>query len=172
VSSLVEKRTFYGIIVLLVALLLIVSTLTAFYYLQFNQASSENQTYVQQLKAFDVKYVSDIVIDYGNGTHMWFNTTKVVQPGWNLYTATLAITNGNVNATCCEYGSHFVSGIGGVQNTKTEYWWLWTYDASNATAPWQIAQVGPDEITMSNNSIYAWTFCGTTAAYNPTCTPL
>jgi hypothetical protein len=117
-----QARTLYGIIVVLVAVVLIVSTLTAYYYLQYSQASSENQTYVLQLKSLNVKYVSALDINYENGTHAWVNTTNLVRPGWNLYTATLAVTNGNVNATCCAYGSHFVTGIGGMQNNSTTYW--------------------------------------------------
>jgi hypothetical protein len=115
-----------------------------------------------------VKYVSDILIDYENGSKTWSNNTRI-QPGWNLYTITLLVTNGNVNATCCEFGSHFVVGINGVENTKTTYWWLWTY---NSTALWQTALLGPDEITVqANNTIFGWTFCGSNAQGNPTCSP-
>jgi hypothetical protein len=162
-----QSRTLYGIIAILIGIIVIVSGLAASYYFQYNQAESQNKTYVSQLHKLNVKYVSKVTIDYGNGTVQWFNDTNV-QPGWNLYTLTLLVTNGNVNATCCEFGSHFVQGIGGVQNTNTKDWFLWTF---NSTALWQTAPVGPDEITVENNTVFAWTYCGFDSNYNPSCTP-
>ncbi len=164
-----QTRTLYGIFALFVAVIIIVSSAAAFFYYQYNQEVSIDQTYVQQLKRLNVKYLSNILIDYDNGTLHWYNNTQV-QPGWNLYVATLAITNGNVNATL--YGpplnEHFVTGINGVQNTQSKFWFLWTW---NSTALWQIANVGADLLPTYNESIYAWTFCGSTSAGNPTCTP-
>ncbi len=151
----------------LVAVIVIVSGIAALYYFQYNQVESMNRSYVTELNKLNVKYVTNVLIDYGNGSKNWYNATRI-QPGWNLYTVALLVTNGNVNATCCEFGSHFVEGINGVQSTKTTYWWLWTY---NSTALWQTAQVGPDEITVQNNTVFGWTFCGSNAQGNPTCTP-
>jgi hypothetical protein len=157
----------YGLVSVFIAIIVIVSGVAAYYYYQFNQSQSANHGYVAELRQLDVSYFTDIVIDYGNGTYHWYNDTKV-QPGWNLYTVTLLATNGNVNATCCEYGSHFVTGIGGVQNSNSKYWFVWNY---SSTASWQTAPVGPDEITITNNSAFAWTYCGVDTSYNPTCTP-
>ncbi|MDH2900766.1 MAG: hypothetical protein PXY39_07315 [archaeon] len=162
-----QTKTLYGIITVLIAVVIIVSGFATLYYYEYSQAQSANQIYVSQLKQLNVKYVSNIVIDYGNGTKNWYNNTKV-EPGWNLYTVTLVITNGNVNATCCEFNSHFVTGINGVENTLSTYWWIWTY---NSTASWQTAQVGVDQLKVYNSSIYAWTFCGSNAAGNPNCSP-
>jgi hypothetical protein len=159
------------VIVVLVALLVIVSGVAGLYYYQYTQASSLNSTYVQKLKSLNVEYTTDVLIGYGNGTWKWYNDTYV-PPGSNFYAATVIATNGNVNSTCCEYGSHLVTGIGGVQSTSTTYWWIWIYTPTNTTSPWQTAPVGPDELAISNDSsIFAWTFCGSTAAGNPTCTP-
>lgn len=162
-----KQNTFYGIISVLIAIIVIVSGVAAFYYYQNSQTQSQNQRYIAQLKELNVNYLTDVVIDYGNGTHQWYNNTSI-QPGLNLYTVTLLVSNGNVNATCCEYNSHFVTGIGGVQNSNTQFWFLWNY---TSTSSWQISPVGPDEITVQNDSIFAWTYCGLDASYNPTCTP-
>ena len=152
-----QTKTLYGIIALLIAILVVVSGVAALYYYQYSQAETANQTYVQQLKQLNVKYLSNILFDYGNGTQTWYNNTKV-DPGWNLYVTTQLITNGNMNATYYpQYSSHFVTSIYNVANTKTEYWLIWTY---NATASWQMAQVGPDQLQMYNESVYAWTYCG------------
>lgn len=159
-------------LVVLVALLVIVSGIAGLYYYEYSQASYQNSTYVRQLKVLNVDYTTDVVIGYGNGTWTWYNDTRV-PPGSNFYTATVLATNGNVNSTCCEYGSHFVTGIGGVEMTSTVYWWLWIFTPSNTTAPWQEAPVGPDELSILNDStIFAWGLCGSTAAGNPTCTPV
>jgi hypothetical protein len=165
----IQTKTFYGIITVLIAVVIIVSGVATLYYYDYSQAQSANQNYVAQLKQLNVKYISDVVIDYGNGSENWYNGTKV-QPGLNLYTLTLLATNGNVNATCCEFGSHFVEGIGGVQNNPgtNQYWFLWNY---TSTASWQVAQVGPDEIKVTNNSVFAWTYCTANAQFNPTCEP-
>jgi hypothetical protein len=111
---------------------------------------------------------SNILIDFGNGTSDWFNNTSV-EPQWNLYVASLVITHGNLNATYYPaYSEHFVTGIDGVQNSNTKFWFLWTY---NSTSSWQVAQVGPDLLPTYNGSVYAWTYCGEDQNYNPTCTP-
>ncbi|MEM0075242.1 MAG: hypothetical protein QXG05_03975 [Nitrososphaerota archaeon] len=109
---------------------------------------------------------TDIKIEFSNGTYQWYNIT--VQPGWNLYIATLVATNGSLQATWYpEYGEHFVTGILGVQNTNSEYWFLWVYQ----NASWQIAQVGADDLPANNGTVYAWTFCTANAEFMPTCTP-
>lgn len=115
---------------------------------------------------------SNIVIDYGNGTNIWLNSTSI-KPGWNFYVATLVITNGNVNATWYPTFTppeHLVSGIDGVMNnvSTNTYWFSWVYNSSSS---WQVSQVGVDEIPMYNGSSYAWTYCQADANFNPTCTP-
>jgi heme/copper-type cytochrome/quinol oxidase subunit 2 len=170
-SATKQNRGLYMAIVVLIALVIIVSGVAGLFYYEYSQASSQNSAYVQQLKALKVDYTTNIVIGYGNGTWKWYNDTQV-PPGSNLYSATVLATNGNVNSTCCEYGSHLVTGIGGDQMTSSTYWWLWTYAPKNTTSPWQEAPVGPDELTITNNSVvFAWGYCGSSAAGNPTCNP-
>lgn len=111
---------------------------------------------------------ANVLFYFGNGTRRWYNNTQV-QPGWSLYIATVVIMNGNVKAQWYpQYQSHFVTGIGGVSNARSNYWFLWTY---NKTASWQLAQVGADQLNVYNGSVYAWTFCGADASFAPTCRP-
>ncbi len=145
------------VITVLVALLVIVATVAGLYYYQYSQAEAQNSTYVSQLNRLNVKYGSNIFIDYGNGTSHWFNVTNV-QPGTNLYVETEVITGGQVNATYYpEYQSHLVTAINNVGNTNSLYWLLWTY---NRTALWQMAASGPDLLPVTNGSIFAWSYCG------------
>jgi hypothetical protein len=162
----VEKGIFYGVFVVLVATLIAVSSFAAFYYSAYNQEVATNDRNVDEVKHLLSRYGTfvsfNMLIDFGNGTRHWYNGTRF-EPGWNLYTATLAVTNGNVNATCCAFGSHFVTGIYGVQNSapKNRAWLVWTYNRTNS---WREAQVGVDQLNLFNDSAYAWTFC----YYNPT----
>jgi hypothetical protein len=161
----VAKSLFYGVTVVLVAMLVISSAVAIAYYDDYqNQLSISSHQSVELehlISRFGSVLQANMLIDFGNGTRHWFNGTQV-QPGWNLYTLTLAVTNGDVNSTCCEFGSHFVTGIYGVQNqpSKNEGWIVWTY---NATSLWQPAQVGVDQIDVFNDSTFAWTYC----PYNP-----
>jgi hypothetical protein len=163
-----QAGTLYGVIAVLVAIVIITSSVGGLYYEKYASVSSDNSIYLKQLDQLGVKYTPNILINYGNGTSTWYNDTAL-EPGSNLYTATVLITNGNVNATFSkQYQEHLVSGIGGVENTNTEFWWLWTY---NATASWQTAMVGADGLPIMNGVVYAWTFCGISSVGNPTCNP-
>ena len=151
-----QSRSFYGLIAVLVAIIVIVSSIAGLYYYQYSQVASENSTYVSELNQLNVKYLSNLLIDFGNGTRTWYNTTNV-QPGTNLYVETQIIAKGEVNATYYpQYQSHFVTAIFNVGNTNTMYWLLWTY---NKTASWQQAPVGPDELQVTNDSVFAWSLC-------------
>jgi len=115
-------------------------------------------------------YSADILLNFGNGTRLWYNNSQI-QPGWNLFTATVVLTHGSVQAPFYPNlggGEHFVSGIDGVSNSKTTFWFIWTYDK---TSSWKFAQVGADQLPVYNGSIFAWTYCGADSSYNPTCKP-
>lgn len=163
-----NPKILYGVIVVLVAIVIIVSSVGSLYYAKYTQVSSENSIYVSQLHQIGMKYTPNILIDYNNGTYAWYNDTSMV-PGSNLYAATVLIMDGNVNATYnSEYGEHLVTGIGGLESTNAQFWWLWTY---NITASWQPASMGADQLPITNGVVYAWTFCGATSEGSPTCTP-
>jgi len=225
----VSRRTFYGAIIVLVAFLLVTSSVALLYYNQYQLEVSKNQHYVSELNSALASYKSlsgsfnsslqdynrtlsllavavanlntstpayrnasvalsslwnsyltlssqsgrkvlayevRMLVDYGNGTRRWYNGSTV-QPGWNGYVVTLALVNGNVQATWYpQYGEHFVTGIGGVLNTQNKFWFLLTYSKS---ASWQVAQVGADDIPIFNGTIFAWTYCPANASYGPAC---
>ena len=168
------KGTVYGVIVVLLAAWILTASVAAYYYVQYGQeagVASQESTAVRGLESrYGPSMTSNLLIDFGNGTRHWYNGTRV-QPGWNLYTETLAVTNGKVNATCCAYGSHFVTGIGGIQSKpgSAQSWSVWTF---NRTSLWQEANLGVDEIGVTNGSVYAWTFCAyDPVTYAPMCSP-
>ncbi|HUI86228.1 MAG TPA: hypothetical protein VLY21_03645 [Nitrososphaerales archaeon] len=114
-------------------------------------------------------YSVDMLVDYGNGTSRWTNDT-VVQPGWNVYTATIVALPGKVQSTWYPYltgGEDFVDSINGVGYTATTSWFLWTEEAGS----WQLASTGANLIPAYNGTVYAWTLCGFDQNYQPTCSP-
>jgi len=143
----------------------------------YKQTSGElSQLWSQYLSLKPAKsslYSADILIDFGNGTSHWYNNTQV-QPGWSLFTTTVVLTNGNLQAPLYYItGSgweHFVSEIEGVSNSNSnnKYWWMCTY---NRPGGWTTASVGADLLPVYNGSIFAWTYCGMSSSYAPTCTP-
>jgi hypothetical protein len=150
----VSRGTFYGVVVVLAVLLVISSSLALVYYTQYGQAEGQNRSYVQQLQRLGVRYTSHILIDFGNGTRTWDNGT-LFQPGLNLYIATQIVTDGNLNATYYpKYSEHLITAIYDVANAGTNYWGLWTHNATS----WQAAQVGADLIPVTNDSVFAWTY--------------
>ncbi len=163
-SLLLYNKTFS----LLVRAIAVVNTSQPIYRQASSELSQLWSSYLKLKPASGSLYTANILFDFGNGTRRWYNSTEI-QPGWNLYIATVVLTNGNLQAQWYpQYQEHFVSAIGGVSNSKTTFWFLWTY---NKTASWQTAQVGADGLTVYNGSVFAWTFCGVTSSYKPTCKP-
>ena len=111
-------------------------------------------------------FTADFLFDFGNGTKIWYNNTSI-QPGWNLYIASLVLTRGNMNATYYpSYGEHYVFGIDGTLSTQTNYWFIWTF--GNST--WTVDNTGADLVPVYNDSVMAWSFCGENATtFLPTC---
>ena len=153
---------------LLVRTISVVNTSEPVYQEASRELSQLWNSYQQLKPATTNSYASHILIDFGNGTRRWYNNTQT-QPGWNMYIATVVITNGNVDATWYpQFGAHFVTGVGGVRNTKTNFWFLWAY---NGTSSWHVAPVGADQLLVFNGSTYAWTFCAANSSFQPTCRP-
>ena len=141
----------------------------------YQQASAElSRLWTQYLglrPASGSLYTANVLIDFGNGTSHWYNDTRI-QPGWNMYTTTVVLTHGNLQAQWYpQYQEHLVLGIDGVLNSKTQSWFLWTFDKENQTSPWQVPSQGADDLPVYNGSVFAWTYCGETSTYEPTCTP-
>jgi hypothetical protein len=161
-----SSRILTTIIVVLVAALLVSSTFAGYYLLRYQQAQSNSNLYLSELKEASPTLTTNILLNFGNGTSTWYNGT-VVQPGWNVYLATVDITRGNMNTTWYpQYSEHLVTGLDGIQNSAGESWFLWTY---NSTASWQSAEIGADQLPASSGSVYAWSYCGLTSTYAPTC---
>lgn len=146
--------------------LILTTLIAAYYYWLYLQAETAYQDLLRTLRG--VRYSANVLFDFGNSTHVWFNDTRV-PIGWNLFNLTLYLTQGRVTAVYySQYQSHFVTGIEGVQNTQNKFWFLWVYETTTA---WRLSPVGADQLTISDGSIYAWTFCATSTSDQPSCHP-
>ncbi|HEV2138581.1 MAG TPA: hypothetical protein VGR53_07040 [Nitrososphaerales archaeon] len=126
------------------------------------------QTYQSLTPVSTSLFRNSVLFDFGNGTHRWFNDSAI-DAGWNLYIETVVLNNGHVDAQWYpQYGEHLVNGIGGISNTATKFWFLWSY---NNTAGWQPSRVGADGILVTSGSVYGWTFCTADPNFNPVCRP-
>ena len=99
----------------------------------------------------------NMLIDYGNGTLVWFNGT-VVPSSWNFYNVTVSDTRGNIAAIFfASFGSHFVYQISGVGCPASNpfcdsSWGLWTLQGSC----WTLASSGVDQILVSHDATVGW----------------
>lgn len=153
---------------LLVGAIAVVNTSLPIYQQASSQLSQLWSQYLILKPAPASLYSTDVLLDFGNGTLQWHNDTQV-QPGWNMYTETVVLSRGDLQAQWYpEYQEHYVEGIDGISSTQTMSWFLWTY---NATSSWKPSQVGADDLPVYNGSVFAWTFCGESPSYAPECTP-
>jgi hypothetical protein len=153
---------------LLVRTIAVVNTSLPIYQEASSQLSQLWGRYLSLKPPSSSLYTADILVDFGNGTRLWYNDTRV-QPGWNMYVETVVLSRGDLQAQWYpEFQEHLVSGIDGVSDSQTKGWFLWTY---NETASWQTSQLGADLLPVYNGSVLAWTYCGETASYAPECTP-
>jgi hypothetical protein len=153
---------------LLVGAISVVNTSLPIYQQASSQLSQLWGRYLSLKPASASLYSADILVEFGNGTKQWHNDT-LVQPGWNMYTETVVLTKGDLQAQWYpEYSEHLVEAIDGISNTQSMSWFLWTY---NETASWQPSPLGADDVPVYNGSVFAWTFCGQTASFAPECTP-
>jgi hypothetical protein len=86
--------------------------------------------------------------------------------------ATLVLLKGDVQAVWYTgrgfgTGEHFVTGLDGVSQTSSKYWWVWQFGGGE----WTYLQTGADQMQVFNGTTFAWTLCGYDASYKPTCTP-
>ncbi len=111
---------------------------------------------------------NNVYFDFGNGTRRWYNGTAI-DAGWNMYVETVVLMKGQVAGTWYPaFGEHLITGIGGIPTSASSYWFFWSY---NSTTSWELVPVGADAVLATSGSVYAWTYCGADANFNPTCTP-
>lgn len=116
---------------------------------------------LEQLEIFTVTV--NILIDYGNGTRVWFNDTRV-SAGATVFDATRKVADvdymsysgpewvGYPNNT-----AYLVTAINGVVNNETHawFWWYWSVEVGWVFPPYGANHVNA---TVVDGGVYAWTF--------------
>lgn len=128
--------------------------------LLYSQLTVMEEKYRSTVKSLaDLSYSVDLLINYGNGTKVWHNDSRVPLE-YNLYNATVLITGGKVKATYYpQYQTHFVNSIDGVGESKDpgRSSWAWiTWYYNDALGRWESYDVGADMVTLKNRERVAW----------------
>ncbi len=105
----------------------------------------------------DLDYLTirvDIRMNYGNGTVVWHNDTRVPLNA-DLLTATKMISS--VEYSTGEFGAFVekIDGVGGDPDT----FWLWSY-YDNDTGCWEFGPVASDSWVLHNGDVASWDYSG------------
>ena len=124
---------------------------------QFYGRSLESETRYSTLltKMNGIFYKIDFLINFGNGTKIWYNET-LVPIGLDLLNLTLRITERDVEFTGGEYGSfvNSIKGVGANSSAKSLGWLWWHYGTYREG--WTLGQVGANQYILSDRDIVAW----------------
>lgn len=91
----------------------------------------------------------DIMIDYSNGTIVWYNDTRI-QIGASLLNATDIACNIEVQTS--NFGS-FVTSVNGV-NQDGSHFWIWSVYEDE----WSMGPVGADQFSLHDGDIVGWKY--------------
>ena len=117
------------------------------YNYKYTTLETDYQTVLGELEDFTA--LVDIMIDYGNGTIVWINETRI-QTGADLMEATgLAC---NIEYQTSDFGS-FITKINGVEQDSNHFW-LWNYYDKG----WQMGPVGADQYSLHDGDVVGWTY--------------
>lgn len=120
--------------------------------LQYKYTQLENDINLLSSELEDYTIQVDIMIDYGNGSIVWLNGTRI-QAGANLLE--LTVQNCNPTYDVYEFGA-FVTSINGVQPDDAHYWSWYQYQETD----WTIGMVGADQFTLHDGYVLGWIYTG------------
>ncbi|KON31144.1 hypothetical protein AC482_01855 [miscellaneous Crenarchaeota group-15 archaeon DG-45] len=119
----------------------------------YSQSESYRRDYQALLE--DLEYLTIFIhmkIDYGNGTVVWHNSTRVPLNS-TLLTATRVVSS--VEYVTFDYGT-LVTGINGVGGDPDTFW-LWHY-WDPEEEKWEYGPVGSDRWMLHDGDIVAWIY--------------
>ncbi|MFP3950983.1 MAG: DUF4430 domain-containing protein [Candidatus Bathyarchaeia archaeon] len=137
----------------LLIITIIASSVALYYYYRYNQTLERYRGLVEELD--DLTLEISIKIDYGNGTSLWYNNTRVPLNA-SLLSATNSIAD--ISYTRGEYGA-FVNAINGVSNREGKYW-LWSY-FDRREGEWRMGTVAADLKYLDDGDILVWIYTET-----------
>jgi|TARA_B100001971_G_scaffold113391_1_gene104358 hypothetical protein len=130
--------------------------------LLYGNLVATEERYDDTIESLDkISFSMDILFNYGNGTLVWYNDTRL-PIGVNFYNVTVLVSDGRLDATYYpEYRSHFISSINGVgvaDDPDKLYWaWIaWFFD--EGLGEWIHYDVSVDLVYPKEGDILAWYF--------------
>jgi hypothetical protein len=130
--------------------------------LLYSNLVAVEERYDDTIESLDkISFSVDILFNYGNGTLVWHNGTRLPM-GVNFYNVTVLVSDGRLDATYYpEYQSHFISSINGVgvgDDPDKLYWaWIaWFFD--EGLGEWVNYDVSADLVYPKEGDILAWYF--------------
>ena len=130
--------------------------------LLYSNLVAVEERYDDTIESLDkISFSVDILFNYGNGTLVWHNGTRLPM-GVNFYNVTVLVSDGRLDATYYpEYQSHFILSINGVgvgDDPDKLYWaWIaWFFDQE--LGEWMHYDVSVDMVYPKEGDTLAWYF--------------
>jgi len=136
--KIVENKWILVVLVML-CWALAASFMTGYYYFQYTDLSTKVKERIIS---------SNFGINYGNGTILWFNETKI-NAGSTLLDLTILLVS--VNYTETSLGAS-INAIDRVPNSYPEYWMWW----SHSSYGWTFGPVACDKYVVGDNETMLW----------------
>ena len=114
-----------------------------------------SQNHTELWKEYEaVTVLFKLCIDYGNGTAVWYNGSRI-PINTNLLNATKRVAD--VQYTYWPaYQASFVDAINGVSNSPP-YYWMWLYQDADTTT-WTYGPVGADLFIVKSGQVFMWRY--------------
>lgn len=141
--------------IVLLAVLIIVGMAALVLYTRLGDSEQRYQDTVKSLDG--VTYSINLQMNYGNGTKVWLNNTRI-PIGFNLLNETLLVTNGRMKTTYYpQYQAYYINSINGVGGDPAKPSWAWiTWHYNEQTGKWETYEAGADRVYPKNGDIIAW----------------
>ena len=132
--------------------------------------SEYNYVYQKYVESGSQTIIVDIGINYGNGTLVWYNDTKILK-GMSAYEALLLVSE-TVNATTSPFGV-YVKGINGVNENANDSW-VYAINRNDSDVKawiqvgnWYYPGVSSDRLTLKDGDAVVWLFYNWRAYFPP-----
>lgn len=126
--------------------------LSVYYYNESVRYQSLYREAIEKLHHLRTHMLINILIDYGNGTKIWYNETEV-PIGSSLLDATRNVAK--VDYQLFQYGA-FVTAING-RGGDSGYYWMW-YFWNSTSRKWEMGPVAADAYILHHGDTVSWVY--------------
>ena len=138
-------------VILLLSAIAVLAFSGALYMYNEYRVLDQNYQAIQE-NIDDVSINIDFIVDFGNGTILYFNQTRI-PVGFSMYDSTkFIIGEDNVDSTYySDFDSYFVNSLLGTGNNAIYAWSAWHYQQD-----WELLEVGTNLYIPKNGQTIAW----------------